>query len=194
MRSRALHAGETARRQRRVPIARGRTREPAHTTRHRRGSSRWRATARTVTHRISNPTMPAHRRWRCSSHILRSQGGIHCPEQAGQSGHARPESVARTAPPIEMSRSVAPAVVTALLGLGCVAEPAGTSDPSDDADITVIADDMLYDPDGIEVPAGEAVSLCLASDGPSSTTWSSRTAGSRARSGQARARCSNCRC
>jgi len=52
-----------------------------------------------------------------------------------------------------------------LLAAACVAEPADAIDPPDDADVVVIADDMFYDPDGIEVPAGEAVSLYLANEG-----------------------------
>lgn len=62
-------------------------------------------------------------------------------------------------------RPTTPLLAAALLGLGCVAEPASAIDPPDDVDFVVIADDMFYDPDGIEVPAGESFSIYLANEG-----------------------------
>ncbi|MEX2548712.1 MAG: cupredoxin domain-containing protein [Nitriliruptoraceae bacterium] len=54
--------------------------------------------------------------------------------------------------------------LTALVTLGCVAEPAAIQVP-DDADIVLVADDLFYEPDRIEVPAGEPISLHLRNDG-----------------------------
>jgi len=54
--------------------------------------------------------------------------------------------------------------VGALAGLGCVAEPAAF-EPPDDADVLVVADDLSYEPERIEVTAGETTRLHLRNDG-----------------------------
>jgi len=54
--------------------------------------------------------------------------------------------------------------VSALAGLGCVAEPAALGLP-DGADVIVVADDLSYAPERIEVVAGEPIELHLRNDG-----------------------------
>ena len=48
--------------------------------------------------------------------------------------------------------------------LGCVAE-ATSAVPDSDADVVVIAEDIYYEPDVIEVPAGETFQLELRNEG-----------------------------
>lgn len=48
--------------------------------------------------------------------------------------------------------------------LGCVAEADGTA-PHSDADIVVIAEDIYYEPDVIEVAAGQTLQLELRNEG-----------------------------
>ncbi len=55
-------------------------------------------------------------------------------------------------------------MVSALAGLGCVAEPAALELP-DGADVVVVADGLSYEPERIEVAAGEAIRLHLRNGG-----------------------------
>jgi nitrite reductase (NO-forming) len=60
--------------------------------------------------------------------------------------------------------STATAAGALLLTTGCVAEPRAADAP-DDADLVVVADDILFEPDRIEIPAGETVVLHLRNEG-----------------------------
>ncbi len=57
------------------------------------------------------------RRWVCSIQVWSSAGGIQSlkAKQPGQSGHASPESVARTSPPTAIRTKVATAAASASL-------------------------------------------------------------------------------
>ena len=63
-----------------------------------------------------------------------------------------------------MPRSTLLLTFSALVALACVAEPAALEVP-DGADIVVVADDLSYAPERIEVPAGEPIELHLRNDG-----------------------------
>jgi nitrite reductase (NO-forming) len=59
-----------------------------------------------------------------------------------------------------------PLAAGAALASACVAEPLEAAAP-DDADLTVVADDMFFDPGRLEVEAGEPTVLHLRNDGGS---------------------------
>jgi nitrite reductase (NO-forming) len=61
-------------------------------------------------------------------------------------------------------RDVIAAATLLALTAGCVAEPLDAALP-DDADVLVVAEDIFFAPDRIEVPAGEVVRLHLRNDG-----------------------------
>lgn len=61
-------------------------------------------------------------------------------------------------------RSIATTAGALLLATGCVAEPRAADAP-DNADLVVVADDILFEPDRIEIPAGETVMLHLRNEG-----------------------------
>ena len=60
---------------------------------------RWEIQASTAKLNIRSPTLTEARRCEYSIRISGSRGGMTCPWQRGQSGQARPESVALTTPP-----------------------------------------------------------------------------------------------
>src|SRR5918996_2943060 len=60
--------------------------------------------------KISTPVMAAARRCEYSITAENSSGGSQLPKQRGQSGHASPEPVARTTPPIATRSNVVAAV------------------------------------------------------------------------------------
>lgn len=56
------------------------------------------------------------------------------------------------------------AVGSGLLLAACVATPATTTS-AQDADVTIVADDLDYSPERLEIPAGETLQLHLRNDG-----------------------------
>lgn len=60
--------------------------------------------------------------------------------------------------------SVLLAAGSGLLLAACVAAPAPTTS-AQDADVAIVADDLLYAPERIEIPAGEPLELHLRNDG-----------------------------
>ncbi len=54
--------------------------------------------------------------------------------------------------------------VAAVLAAGCVAAPLDAAVP-DDVDVQVVAEDIYFEPDRIEVPAGETLTLHLRNEG-----------------------------
>ncbi len=78
------------------------------------GRSRWSSQARIASPRISNPMRAATVRWVHSIQALvSSSGGSSWPWHSGQSGHPRPDPVARTMTPMVTSRIAVPRVVAA---------------------------------------------------------------------------------
>jgi len=60
--------------------------------------------------------------------------------------------------------TIAAAAATLLLTTGCVADPIEGAVP-DGADLVVVAEDIYFEPDRIEVPAGETRSVHLSNEG-----------------------------
>lgn len=52
-----------------------------------------------------------------------------------------------------------------LLVAGCAASPTAAVAPVGDADVVVVATDMRFTPDRIEIPAGETTTIHLTNDG-----------------------------
>lgn len=64
-----------------------------------------------------------------------------------------------------MPRTPTPLLLSVLLAAGCAAGPTATQAPVGDADVTVVATDLRFDPDHIEVASGQSTTIHLANDG-----------------------------
>ena len=102
---------------------------------HKTPGSRSRRQATHAVTKIRSPATTAARRCEYSMSAWSSSGGSQPPKQRGQSGHASPEPVARTSPPIATRASVVAAVAaeslrrTVMERVATIA-PAGAPEPS----------------------------------------------------------------
>ena len=56
-------------------------------------------------------------------------------------------------------------LLVGLLAAGCAAGPPATPAPAGDADVTVVASDLRFDPGRVEVVAGQPTTIHLSNDG-----------------------------
>ena len=56
-------------------------------------------------------------------------------------------------------------LLSVLLLTGCTADSTATAAPDHDADVAVVADDLRFTPDRLEIPAGELTTIHLSNDG-----------------------------